>query len=157
CVVGLASEANEMQRHAQLLIDSQKVGDLDDIHRHAEHIFNLIVGARDAEFGDLDGDGRTQNAADGFGLLANGDQPGYITATRDPAIAAASASDATQSIKVHANHVRTSAENMLGWATEARPLALQLSRTAELQAVDRPDGRLLTLAKWLAVGDDANA
>jgi len=55
------------------------------------------------------------------------------------------------------SHVRASVDNMQGWATEARALSLQLSGAAELKAVDRPAGRLLTLARWLAVGDDANA
>ena len=155
--VGLASESKEMERHARLLVQSQAVGDLPGIRRHAEHIFNLIVGSREEAFGDLDGDGRVQSAGDGFGLLPNGDQPGYIRATLEAATAAGSAADATPLIKLHASHVRTCLENMQAWATEARGLALELSRARDLKSVDRPARRLLNLAKWLAVGDDANA
>ncbi|HYW88323.1 MAG TPA: hypothetical protein VFB50_11165, partial [Chloroflexota bacterium] len=93
----------------------------------------------------------------GFSLLPNGDQPGYIRAMLEAATAAGSAADATPSIKVHASHVRTCLENMQAWATEARGLALELSRARDLKSVDRPASRLLNLAKWLAVGDDANA
>ncbi|HET6319631.1 MAG TPA: plastocyanin/azurin family copper-binding protein [Chloroflexota bacterium] len=155
--VGLASETREMERHARLLVQAQAAGDVPGIRRHAEHIFNLIVGAADAEFGDLDGDGRAQSAGDGFGLLANGEQPGYIGATLEATTIAANAADATPTIAVHAKYVRTSAENMRGWATEARSLALELSAVADLKAVARPAARLLNLAKWLAVGDDVNA
>jgi hypothetical protein len=155
--VGLKDESQEMEHHVRLLIQSEAVGDMPGVRRHAEHVFNLVVGARDADFGDLDGDGRAQNAGDGFGLLSNGEQPGYIRATLDAASAAGAASDATQSIKVHANHVRTSTDNMQGWATEAREVAFELTHVRALAAVDKPASRLLTLAKWLAVGNDANA
>jgi hypothetical protein len=155
--VGLKNETQEMEHHVRLLIQSEAVGDMPGVRRHAEHVFNLVVGARDTDFGDLDGDSRAQNAGDGFGLLSNGEQPGYIRATLEAASAAGGASDATQSIRVHANHVRTSTDNMHGWATEARTIALELTHVRQLAAVDRSASRLLTLAKWLAVGNDANA
>jgi plastocyanin len=154
--VGLRNETDEMRKHVKLLVQSESVGDLPGIRRHAEHIFNLVVGARDQEFGDLDGDTRAQNAGDGFGLLPNGDQPGYIRATEEAAVAAGSALDATQQIRVHANHVKSSTQNMIGWALEARGIALELTRTRYLSAVDPRASRLTTLARWLAVGDDAN-
>ena len=155
--VSLKNETQEMERHARLLVQSQAVGDLPGVRRHAEPVFNLIVGARDEDFGDLDGDGRAQNAGDGFGLLVNGEQPGYIRAMLDAATAAASAADTVPTIKVHARYIAVSADNMHGWATEARAVAFELTRVRELAAVDRPASRLLNLAKWLAVGDDANA
>jgi hypothetical protein len=45
---------------------------------------------------------------------------------------------------------------MLDWAIEARGLTWQLTRAEKLTDVDRPASRLLVLAKWLAVGNDAN-
>ncbi len=156
-VVGLKDETQEMQRHASLLVQSQAVGDLAGVRRHAEHVFNLVVGALDPDFGDLDGDGHAQNAGDGFGLLVNGDQPGYIRATSDAATLASTAADATPTIKLHAGHVRTSTQNMQDWAQEARGLARELSRVTELPQVDRPATRLLTVAKWLSTGNEANA
>ncbi|HEY3061979.1 MAG TPA: plastocyanin/azurin family copper-binding protein [Chloroflexota bacterium] len=155
--VGLKNETAEMQHHVKLLVQSEAVGDLPGIRRHAEHVFNLVVGALDPDFGDLDGDGRAQNAGDGFGLLVNGEQPGYIKATLDAAVDAGAAPDATQQIKVHAGHVKTSTENMHGWALEARGIALELTQVRELAAVDARASRLLALAKSLAVGNDANA
>jgi plastocyanin len=156
-VVGLRTETAGMEHHVRLLIQSQAVGDLPGIRRHAEHVFNLVVGARDADFGDLDGDGRAQTAGDGFGLLANGEQPGYIRATQDSAVSAGTASDATQQIRVHAGHIKTTTENMHGWGLEARAISFELTQVRDLTAVDPRASRLLNLAKWLAVGHDANA
>jgi plastocyanin len=154
--VGLKNETQEMERHVRLLIQAESVGDMSGVRRHAEHVFNLVVGVRDPDFGDRDGDGHAQNAGDGFGLLANGNQPGYIRATLEAANAAAAADDATPSIKIHAGHIRAVAANLQGWATEARGLALDLTTVRDLSKVDPKAGQLLTLAKWLALGNDAD-
>src|SRR5262249_46636307 len=109
--VGLKNETQEMERHVRLLMQAESVGDLSGVRRHAEHVFNLVIGVRDPDFGDRDGDGHAQNAGDGFGLLPNGNQPGYIRATLEAANAAAAADDATASIKIHAGHIRTTTSN----------------------------------------------
>ena len=122
------------------------------MRRHAEHIYNLIAGSRDPHFGDLDGDGHSQNAGDGYGLLPNGDQPGYVRATADSARAAEIAADATPDIKLHAQHVQICADNLMRWATEARSLALGLSLGPDASASDR----LLKLATAISIGEDIN-
>jgi hypothetical protein len=104
----------------------------------------------------LNGDGRSQNPGDGFGLLENGTQPGYVKSTTDAATAARSAPDTTDAIKAHAEHTRISAENIKQWATEARGLALQLAQGADIAALKQPAARLLTLSQWIQRGDDAN-
>jgi plastocyanin len=153
---GLRLQTDELLRHARLVAASQAAGDLEGVRRHAEHVYNLIAGSRDARFGDLDGDGRSQNPGDGFGLLANGEQAGYIAATGDAAWAAASAPDASQAIVVHAGHVTVSAENMLGWAAEARDLALRLAESPDVAAAGEDAARLVTLAQQVQRGADAN-
>jgi plastocyanin len=153
---GLKHETQELARHARLLIAAEATGDLAGTRRHAEHALNLIVGARDPDFGDHDRDGSAQNAGDGFGLLVNGAQLGYIQATLESASAAERASDASDAIKIHAVHVRVSTDNVQLWASQARGLALELTRVEELSLVGHPASRLLTLAKWMELGNDLN-
>lgn len=155
-VVGARLQTDELLRHAQFVADAQAAGDLAGVKRHAEHVFNLIAGSLDPRFGDLNGDGRSQNPGDGFGLLPNGSQAGYIKATSDAALAAESAPDATDAIKAHSEHVRISAENMRGWATEARDLALRLAQATDTAAIKDQAARLVTLSQWVQRGDDAN-
>jgi plastocyanin len=150
--VGLHDQADELLRHATLLAGAQATGDTAGVRRHAEHVYNLIAGSLDPRFGDLDGDGHAQNAGDGFGLLPNGDQPGYIRATAEAAHAAETASDATPAIRLHAQHVQICAANLDGWATSARDLAYGLTRTPDATAA----GRLLELARAISVGVDIN-
>ena len=150
--VGLHDQADELLRHAQLLSASQDSGDRAGVRRHAEHIYNLIAGSRNPRFGDLDGDGHSQNAGDGFGLLPNGDQPGYVSATADAAQAAETAADATPDIRLHARHVQICASNLMQWSTEALTLALGLSQSPDSASAER----LLRLATAISVGEDVN-
>jgi plastocyanin/uncharacterized membrane protein YozB (DUF420 family) len=153
---GIRIQSDELLRHAQFVADAQAAGDLAGLKRHAEHVYNLVAGSLDTKFGDLNGDGRSQNPGDGFGLLENGTQLGYVKATFDAANAAQSAPDATDAIKAHAEHTRISAENIKQWSTEARDLALQLGQASDAAAAKPQADRLLTLGQWIQRGDDAN-
>src|SRR5207248_453531 len=73
--LGLRQETDELQRHAQFLKDAFDAGDFRLVKVHAEHIANIIEGS---EAHDINGDGKVQNPGDGFGLLPNGTQDGYI-------------------------------------------------------------------------------
>ena len=99
---GIRVQSDELLRHAQFVADAQAAGDLAGIKRHAEHVYNLVAGSLDPKFGDLNGDGHSQNPGDGFGLLENGTQAGYVKSTIDTAAAAKSEPDATDAIKAHA-------------------------------------------------------
>ncbi len=155
-VAGLRTQTDELLRHAKFVADAQAAGALVGVKRHAEHVYNLIAGSRDPKFGDLNGDGHSQNPGDGIGLIENGDQAGYIKLTSDAATSAQNTPDATDAIKAHSEHVRISAENMRGWATEARDLALQLAQASDAAVAKEPAARLFTLSQWLNLGDDAN-
>ena len=155
-VTGIRVQSDELLRHAQFVADAQAAGDLAGLKRHAEHVYNLVAGSLDPKFGDLNGDGHSQNPGDGFGLLENGTQAGYVKSTIAAAAAAKSAPDATDAIKAHAEHTRISAENIKQWAVEARDLALQLGQAADAAALKQQAGRLVTLGQWIQRGDDAN-
>jgi plastocyanin len=154
--VGMRLQTDELLRHARLVAASQAAGDLAGVRRHAEHVYNLVAGSRDSRFGDLDGDGRSQNPGDGFGLLENGDQAGYIGAVAEAVQAAAGSQDATRAITVHAGHVTLSAENMRGWATAARDLALRLTQAADAASAAADAAQLVALAQQVQRGLDAN-
>ncbi len=106
--LGLRQETDELQRHAQFLNDALQAGDFRLVKLHAEHIANIIKGS---EAKDLNGDSKVQNPGDGFGLLQNGTQDGYIKGMIDHAKLAADAPDATDAIKLHAGHVQIAGEN----------------------------------------------
>ena len=68
----------QLNAQAQLVIDHIDLmqreidgGTLRELRRHAEHVANLVEGASGEHFGDLDGDGVSQNPGDDIGVLAH--------------------------------------------------------------------------------------
>ncbi len=153
----LRAQTDELLRHTQFIDQARAAGDPAAIARHAEHVFNLVAGSRDPQFGDRNGDGRAQNPGDGFGLLQNGEQPGYILATQTSAGAASQAPDTTEAITVHAGHVLVCTTNMQTWALDVRELALQLSQTTDVAAAAPQIDQLVALSTALSSGVDVNS
>lgn len=69
---GLLPEAEDELRlaiqHTGFVQESLDDDNLNEARRHAEHVINILVGEEAPEFGDLDGDGQTQNPGDGVGI-----------------------------------------------------------------------------------------
>src|SRR6266567_4485741 len=51
--VGLRSQVDLVHQHAQFMSDAQASGDLATVKLHAEHLVNIIEGAKGADYGDL--------------------------------------------------------------------------------------------------------
>ena len=123
---------------------------------HGEHIVNLIEGTQGPHYGDLDGDGRADNPGDGFGVLPNGPQSGYIQGMIDHAGFAAQSPDATDRIKRYAANVAICGENTRARVTEIRDRALKIFQ-ARSAADPREDVlRILALAEQTTQGVDVN-
>jgi hypothetical protein len=103
--LGLRQEADEILRHAELLKKIFDAGDLEGAKRHAEHLINMIEGRQGEHFGDSDGNGNIQNPGDGFGILKNGQQLGYLDGMVGHAVLAAETPDATENIKAQAESI----------------------------------------------------
>ncbi len=149
--VGLRAETDELLRHAQFLRDAQNAGDLPLVRVHAEHLINII---RDSEARDANGDGEIQNPGDGYGLLPNGAQDGYIKGVVDHAALAADAADATANIRVHSEHVQIAGENTRVRADEIRGLAERIVSATSLDGTGSDVLALLALAEQTIQGVD---
>ncbi len=65
---GLKAQAEVALAHAQLALDAFNAADLAGGQNHIEHVWNILLGNADPEYGDLNGDGSVQNPGDGFGI-----------------------------------------------------------------------------------------
>lgn len=129
--VGLVAQVDVLKLHAGYLSDSQAQGNLANVKLHAEHLVNIVEGAKGANFGDLNKDGKVTNPGDGYGLLPGGDQLGYLQGSKDHAELAATAPDATAAIKLHAGHVGITVDNVTGWVTPLRDKALEVLKATD--------------------------
>ncbi|MBK9710855.1 MAG: cupredoxin domain-containing protein [Kouleothrix sp.] len=151
--LGLRQEIDEVQRHAQFLKDAFDAGDFRLVKVHAEHIANIIEGS---EAHDINGDGKVQNPGDGFGLLPNGQQDGYIKGMVDHAKLAADAPDATDAIKLHAGHVQIAGENTRVRVTDIHDRADKIGAAGGIADTQQDVLKILALAQQTIQGVDLN-
>jgi hypothetical protein len=152
--VGLVQQATLLNTTARDLLAAQQAGDFATMRRDAEALVNLIAGPGGEGGGDLDGDGTVTNPGDGFGLLLNGKNAGYIEGTLDHAKLAAGQPDATANIKLHAAHVEVAAENLSGWAVELRDRAARIAAATDVAAAAADAGQVAALADRFLNGKD---
>lgn len=149
---GLLETSRLVQESGAQLEQDFGNGDEDAMRANAEAIINLIVGSQSNDFKDWNGDGDVTNPGDGFGLLLNGGQSGYIEGTITHAELAANAGDATANIILHSGHVAVSGKNVEGWAAQLRDVA---KRIVESNEVTEADIRLaVALANQIHAGID---
>jgi serine/threonine protein kinase len=123
---GLLKDASLIDNSAQQMLTDYKSGDDKSTRNEAEAILNLLVGKQSPDYKDWNGDGRINDPGDGYGMLLNGDNTGYIQGTYSHADYAASAPDATPNMKLHGEHVKICAQNIADWSPQLRDLMKQI-------------------------------
>lgn len=117
---GLMTDAHLLNTNAQDMLAAYQAGDEIKVRSQAEGMLNIIVGKQSPDYKDWDNNGSIDDPGDGFGMLLNGDAEGYIQGTYSHADLALKATDATQNMKVHGEHVEICATNVSGWTTTLR-------------------------------------
>ena len=153
---GLLREARTLQQTGADLLTAQQARDLTAVRANAERIANLIEGMNGQHAGDLDGDGVARNPGDGFGLLLNGANTGYVQGTSDHAQLGFDQPDATPNIKAHALLVKVCVKNVGEWSVSLRDLALQILKAPDTTASEGPVRSAASLANRILNGQDLN-
>ncbi len=153
---GLTADAHLLNTRAQAMLTAYQAGDEATVRSQAEGMLNLIVGKQSEDYKDWDNNGTINDPGDGFGLLLNGDAEGYVQGTYSHADLSVTASDATQNMKIHGEHVKISATNVGGWTTTLRDqliLILQTPFDPEIEGMIR---NAVALANQIENGFDVN-
>ena len=155
--VGLVNDATLIKKSADAMLEAFNTNDAKDIHANAEMIINLIVGKQDSNlYKDWDGNGKINDPGDGYGLLLNGDQAGYVGGVIDHAKLAADASDSTPEIRMHSGHVIICAQNVETWATQLRDIAIRIAEAKSDSGSEADIRSAVTLANQMLNGIDIN-
>ena len=152
-LVGLQDQAQKLSSASQLLQSISAGQNTFAIQCAAQSIIDIAEGANGTHYQPLSNQCATVNiaeAGDGYGLLGTG---GYIKNGEAHASLAATQSDTTPNIRVHAGHVTICLQNMNGWVStidhDAQDLRNNPSNTAKVQEI-------VTLANHAFNGFDAN-
>jgi serine/threonine protein kinase len=151
---GLLQTSHEINEAGESMAISFDQGNEKFIRANAEAMINLIVGKQSADFKDWDGNGTVENPGDGFGLLLNGGQTGYIEGTITHAELSASSGDATPNIKLHAEHVIVSGKNVEEWAAQLRDVAKRILESPSGQIAEADVRLAISLADQIRNGID---
>jgi hypothetical protein len=122
----------------------------------AERMLNLIVGNKSTDYRDWNVNGVVDDPGDGYGLLLNQDQLGYIQGTIAHADLALTSPDATPNMLTHGEHVKTSALNVGDWTAQLRTqliTILENPTTPERESLVR---QAVAMANQIRTGQDVN-
>jgi serine/threonine protein kinase len=125
---GLLTDSTLVDNEANAMLAAFDANDKVAAMRHAEAILNLIVGSQSPDYGDLDGDGKVTDPGDGYGLLLNGESPGYTGGVESHTMYAMQSGDASEAIITHGMHVITSVTNVEDWLVQLRDLCKAILR-----------------------------
>ena len=95
---GLEIETALGQDHLGFAINGLSSGNLSGGLGHVEHVLNILLGADDARFGDLNNDQQTQNPGDGYGVL------GYLRSIQNKVTAANQANSSSEELRLHTEY-----------------------------------------------------
>ena len=119
-VHGLDANTRLLNESAQQMLAAFEAGDEAGLHLHAERMLNLILGDQSGDYRDWNEDGTIDDPGDGYGLLLNGENAGYIQGTFTHADLSLTSPDATQNMLTHGGHVKDCATNLDGWTAQLR-------------------------------------
>ncbi len=152
-LVGLVDQAQKLSSASQLLQSVSASHNNFAIQCAAQSIIDIAEGSQGSHYQPLTNNCASQNIAesgDGYGLLGTG---GYIANGEAHASLAATQSDTTSTIRVHAGHVTICLQNMNGWIStidhDARNLLNNPGDTTKVQEI-------VNLANHAYNGFDAN-
>jgi len=119
----LEAQLNMAVTHAHL---AKNETTLEGIHSHLEHVINAIEGAGGANYGDLNGDGTTEDFGDGIGVV------GHATTLAAQADAVASALPDDAELVAITTAISTGAGNAITKSGSARDIALGILNETSL-------------------------
>ncbi len=155
-VDGLKNNATLLNQSAEDMLTAYEAGKQKDVRSNAEAIINLVVGSQDSSHVDWDGNGTINDPGDGFGLLVNGDQTGYVGGTHHHSSYSAAAEDSTPNIRLHDEHVEISIQNIEGWATELRDTTERIVQAPNGANIEADVRNAVALANQILNGLDTN-
>ena len=124
-----------------LAIEMQKAADKGDevgLTLNAEAINNVIVGNQSPSHKDLNNDSQVEDPSDGFGLVLNGRNQGYLEAVYAEVDATVKSAGASQPMIDYGNGSMISVQNLAQWTPELQNLI-----TSILAAQSGPDRKNL--------------
>jgi serine/threonine protein kinase len=155
-IQGLTTQAKLIDKTAREMLDHYENNDEAGTREKAESLFNLLVGAQNSEYKDWNGDGQITDPGDGYGLLLNGDNLGYIQAVYSHADYAVNSAGASRNMIVNGENVKVCIQHLARWTPELRDRILTILNAPSLSDMDAGVRDSVTLADQMLNGIDVD-
>jgi hypothetical protein len=132
------------------------LGGNEELRLTAMAIQNVIVGEQSAEYTDANGDNELVNRGDGFGLLLNGTNQGYLPAVFAEADAVVDSANASEPMLTHGEGLKNSVQNLAQWTAELQVLVKAIIDAPEGSNINPPVADIVALTKKMMNGIDAD-
>ncbi len=153
---GLTRTAKLIDEAAKKMENDFENGNEAGTRKNAETIMNLLVGDQSPDFRDWNGDGKMIEPRDGYGLLLNGDNLGYIQAVYSNADYAVNSPGASRNMIVNGENVKVCSQNLARWAPELHDHILTILNATALSDMDQVVKRSVDLANQMLNGVVSN-
>ena len=117
-VQGLNTDIQTIDELAKEMQKASVNGNAERVQLYAEAILNIVVGDQSSDHKDWNNDGQVDDPSDGYGLLLNGRNLGYLRATYAEAEAAVQATGSSEQLIGHGEGLKTSVQNMAQWTEQ---------------------------------------
>ncbi|MBI5953304.1 MAG: protein kinase [Chloroflexi bacterium] len=153
---GLKNNAKLIDENAKAMLAAYESGDKREVRNNAEALINLIVGNQDSSHLDWDANGKVNDPSDGYGLLLNGDQAGYIEGVHHHSSYSAESEDSSPGIRLHDGHVEIAIRNVEEWAIELRDISKRIVQSPDDAGIEADVRAAVALADQILNGLDTN-
>lgn len=153
---GLVNDSSLATQLTKAMLDAYEAGDETATRSNAEEVLNVLVGSQSPDYADWDGDGEIEDPGDGYGLMLNGDNSGYIQGSFNHAEFATNSDGATDNMQSHGTHVMVSAQNLETWAPLLRDLAKRILAAPFGPSMGSDVRQAVALANNMFAGTDLN-
>jgi serine/threonine protein kinase len=127
-----------------------------DVLLQAENMISLIVGNQSPDYKDWNFNGIIDDPGDGYGLLLNGDQLGYVQGTFTHADLALTSPDATENMLIHGKHVKDSVLNVGDWTAQLRTQLIAILENPSSPEREAAIRQAVAMASQIRTGLDIN-
>ena len=117
-VQGLNTDIQTIDELAKEMQKASANGNTDRVQLYAEAILNIMVGDENPDYKDWNNDGQVDDPSDGYGLLQNGRNLGYLRAAFSEADASVNAAGSSDQMITSGEDLKISLQNLAQWTEQ---------------------------------------
>jgi serine/threonine-protein kinase len=153
---GLDANTGLVADSANQLLSAFEAGNEAELLLQAENMLNVIVGNESEDYRDWNANGNVDDPSDGYGLLLNGENLGYIQGTHTHAGLALTSPNATPNMLTHGEHVQACALNVGDWTAQLRTQLIDIINNPTSPDRESLVREAVAMANQIRAGLDVN-